>query len=53
LGGWFEAAVVDEFGEGDAGGSGHVAGAYAWTWLGSGPVESSGGAGVEDLLVVC
>ena len=25
--GWFEAAVFDEFGEGDAGGSGHVAGA--------------------------
>ncbi len=50
--GGFEAAVFDEFGEGDAGGSGHVAGAYAGAWLGCCAVEAGGGAGVEDLLVV-
>jgi hypothetical protein len=48
----FEAAVFDQFGEGDAGGSGHVAGGQAGARLGCCAVEAGGGAGVEDLLVV-
>jgi len=49
--GGFQTSVFDQFGEGEAGCSGHVAGAESGARLWSGSGEAACGAGVQDLGV--
>jgi hypothetical protein len=50
--GALHAALFDQFGKGDTGSSGHVAGAYAGPGLRCTAGETTGGPGVQDLRVL-